>query len=213
MEFSKATCKIAQIIYLSLPYPSSKGEIWVPRQRLINEKIDPFEIKEVFGILEKEKVINGYKKVKAMPFEAYSFEELDTLVPEETEFEYYHVFFVDRDKLSELFPKEDSSNNDLRSEFVSKSSFIRINGKAILLPPFKNECALCEVMFKYGINEPVDWSLVYESMTGDRFDEIKDTEKEKHSVSDAYRAINKRVIEAGFDNLFVWKDKAIRRLY
>jgi hypothetical protein len=78
------------------------------------------------------------------------------------------------------------------------------------LPPMKNEHCLCRAMFKYRINEPVDWSLPYEEMTGDR--EIADHNKAKRMVYDTTKSLNSRAKEhLGIDELFSWQGKTIKR--
>jgi len=94
---------------------------------------------------------------------------------------------------------------------------IKIGKKEVALPPYKNEHFLCRAMYEYRKGEAVDWSIIWEKMTG--YDENPDKpEPQKsdwHSVYDTMRALNKRIQECiSTDNFFlVWKEQTITRNY
>lgn len=96
-----------------------------------------------------------------------------------------------------------------KAEFLPKKSALKVGDKLISLPPYKNEFDLCRVMFQSVIGEPVDWSLVYEEMS--KKDEPD--EKAKKRIYDACSAVNERLQEFGFPELFIWEAKTIRRAY
>jgi hypothetical protein len=79
------------------------------------------------------------------------------------------------------------------------------------LPPFQNEHDFCRVMFQYKVGEAIDWSAIFEKMSGNA--EVIGNEANKRTVQDTMYAINNR-IKKYFnteDNLFTWKNKSIKR--
>lgn len=95
--------------------------------------------------------------------------------------------------------------------FNDEKSSIETDSRICSLPPFQNEHFFCRAMFKHKIDEPIDWSLIYQEMTGSE-ESIGDN-KNKRTVQDTMYAINNR-IKADFntsDNLFSWKNKSIKR--
>jgi hypothetical protein len=94
--------------------------------------------------------------------------------------------------------------------FVDHEATLMLGDAVAHLPPMKNEHCLCRAMFKYRINEPVDWSLPYEEMTGDQ--RIENHEKAKRMVYDTTKSLNSRAKEhLGIDELFSWQGKTIKR--
>jgi hypothetical protein len=94
--------------------------------------------------------------------------------------------------------------------FVDHEATLMLGDAVAQLPPMKNEHCLCRAMFKYRINEPVDWSLPYEEMTGDQ--RIENHEKAKRMVYDTTKSLNSRAKEhLGIDELFSWQGKTIKR--
>ena len=72
-------------------------------------------------------------------------------------------------------------------------------------------------MFKYPASQPVDWTIVYQEITGlePSFDGKKAMEKNKRTVQDTMYRVNNRIKEDLDinDNLFVWDEKTVKRLY
>jgi hypothetical protein len=94
--------------------------------------------------------------------------------------------------------------------FVDHEASLMFGDAIAHLPPMKNEHYLCRAMFKHRINEPVDWSLPYEEMTGDM--EIQNHEKAKRMVYDTTKSLNDRARKhLGIDSLFAWEGKTIKR--
>lgn len=94
--------------------------------------------------------------------------------------------------------------------FVDHEASLMLGDAVAHLPPMKNEHCLCRAMFKHRINEPVDWSLPYEEMTGDM--EIQNHEKAKRMVYDTTKSLNDRAQKhLGIDDLFRWEGKTIKR--
>lgn len=98
--------------------------------------------------------------------------------------------------------------------FIDEKATIEIQEVKIKLPPNKNEYCLCKVMFNKEVDVPIDWSNVFEEMTGKDFTE-GNTETNKRCVYDTYLAINSRLKEElnTDQELFTWKGKTITRNY
>lgn len=100
--------------------------------------------------------------------------------------------------------------------FDDEKAKIIIDNKECQIPPYKNEHYFCRAIFQHPVNEFVDWSIIFENM--DKIitsDNKKDAEKEKRSVQDTMYALNKRIKETinTEDDLFIWKEKSIKRNY
>ncbi len=100
-------------------------------------------------------------------------------------------------------------------EFLDEESALKLGDKKCALPSYKNEHFFCRAAFEHQINEPIDWSIIYEKMTGyyeEHFGKSKDTRENQRLVYDAMEAINKRAKEAwDIEKLFVWREKTIKR--
>jgi hypothetical protein len=132
--------------------------------------------------------------------------------------------YVELELLENIFLKTSIVNEGLNamrvndkkliSNFENEKGTITINDNKITLPYGKNEHCFCRVMFNSKVQVPVDWSEVFEEMTGKDFatDNVKTNER---SVYDTYLAINNRVKENSniVQELFTWKDKTIKRNY
>ena len=96
--------------------------------------------------------------------------------------------------------------------YDESKSTIFVDNKACPLPPAKNEDYLARAMFKRLIDEPVDWSIIYEEMSGD---EAKNSEINRKSVRDTMDRLNKRVkkIIGTNDELLTWENKTLKRKF
>lgn len=95
---------------------------------------------------------------------------------------------------------------------------IRIGKQFIQLPPHRNEHLFCRAVFEYKQGEPIDWSVIYEKISGTDLGDktnAKDVEKQKRTVYDTMKAINDRVCEGirTEDKLFVWDEKTVKRAF
>jgi len=110
--------------------------------------------------------------------------------------------------------REQKTQSD-KVKFLDDESALELAGKKCPLPPYKNEHFFCRAAFEHQINEPIDWSIIYEKMTGyygEHFGKSKDTRENWHRVYDTMEAINKRVKELlNIEKLFVWQEKTIKR--
>lgn len=104
---------------------------------------------------------------------------------------------------------EEKPTREENIEFLDDDALIKLGNKRCQLPPYKNEHFFCRAAFEHPVDEPIDWSIIYEKMTGE---EVKDKEKNKRTVYDTLIRINKRVEKIlGIKNLFVWGIKTIKR--
>jgi len=95
---------------------------------------------------------------------------------------------------------------------------IKIGKQNVALPPYKNDHYFCRTIFEHTANEPVDWSVLYEKMTGyykAYYGKPQQTRENWRLVYDAMRSVNTRVKELlkTEDNLFTWQEKTIKRNY
>jgi hypothetical protein len=102
-----------------------------------------------------------------------------------------------------------------KTEFLDNEVLIKFENKKCSLPPFKNEHFFCRATYEYPINEPVDWSIIYEKMTGyyeQYYGKPQNKRENWRIVYDAMEALNKRVKEVlGIEKLFTWKEKTVQR--
>jgi len=173
------------------------------------------------GLLEKDiiKTIDELTKQKAVTQQRIMFapNKIQSTYPKRANFSSAQnatyntpVFFlkIDRKKFQEV------AEQNLSSKFLDKEAKLLIGKQTILLPPQKNEHCFCRVMFHYPVNEPIDWSEVYEEITGgDIFGEKDKTKTKWRMVYDTVEAINGRVKKYFDSPLFKWEEKTIRRLY
>lgn len=130
---------------------------------------------------------------------------------------------VDRKRLAKFLKEENSVETDDTSKqsggsvkFIDKEAVLVMGDKRCSLPPFKNEHFLCRAMFKHGKGKPVDWSEIYEMITGyyeDSYGKPPKTKENYHRVYDPVQQINERVKkDLGIDKLFDWREMTITRL-
>ena len=124
---------------------------------------------------------------------------------------------INRERFKIFYKKhlrEQKTQSD-KVEFLDEESVLKLGDKKCPLPPYKNEHFFCRAAFEHQINEPIDWSIIYEKMTGyygEHFGKSKDTRENWHRVYDTMEAINKRAKELlDIEKLFVWQEKTIKR--
>jgi len=124
---------------------------------------------------------------------------------------------VNRERFEEFYKKhlQEQKTPTGRVKFLDEEAALKLGDKKCALPPYKNEHFFCRAAFEHQINEPIDWSIVYEKMTGyyeEHFGKSKDTRENWHRVYDTMEAINKRAKETlGIEKLFIWQEKTIKR--
>lgn len=132
-------------------------------------------------------------------------------------------FGVDRKKLGDFIEKnapEISTTTKAvggKLKFIDKEATLVMGDKKCSLPPFKNEHFLCRAMFKYTKGKPVDWSEVYETITGyyrKSYGKPPKTKENYHRVYDPVQQINQRVKkDLGIEKIFDWREMTITRLH
>jgi len=168
------------------------------------------DIERALTILEDKNVIVRRKIMYApsvtqstYPTKA-SFSSLETIIYSVPVF----LLEVNEAKLDEILNEISSAH------FDDKKGQLTLGETSIALPPQKNEHCLCRAMFTHPVEAPVDWSQIYEEMTGiDVLDTTADVEKLWHTVYDSMKSVNNRVHEVGGKTLFSWQAKTIQRLY
>lgn len=102
--------------------------------------------------------------------------------------------------------------------FNDNEAIIEAKGCKCQLPPFRNEHFLCRAVYEYSAGEVVDWSFLYEKMTGyysAYYGKPQNTRENWRLVYDAMMAVNKRVKQTfnTKNNLFTWQEKTLKRNY
>jgi hypothetical protein len=131
-------------------------------------------------------------------------------------------FEIDRRKLEDFIkknaPEIDTTTKAVggKLKFIDKEAALIMGDKKCSLPPFKNEHFLCRAMFKHAKGKPVDWSEVYETITGyyqESYGKPPKTKENYHRVYDPVQQINQRVKkDLGTEKLFDWREMTITRL-
>ena len=99
--------------------------------------------------------------------------------------------------------------------FIDDKAMLVVDKHTIELPPTKNEHFLCRAMFSYKVGEVIDWSIVYEQVTGyyqEIYGKPPNIRENWRVVYDTMLAVNKRFRERFRENLFAWEEKTIKRL-
>ena len=133
------------------------------------------------------------------------------MVPGDFEEHFYHSGKVDYDKFRAILSDNGLVPCQLLSDFLGDECVLKIGNVKIKLPPSGNEMDFCRVIYKYPVNKTVDWSEIYEEMTGDLSFERSESKKKK--ISDTARSLNRRVENNNFNALFSWQRKTVSRLY
>lgn len=124
---------------------------------------------------------------------------------------------IDRERFEKFYKKhlKEQEAPISKIEFLDDEALLKLGDKKCSLPPYKNEHFFCRAAFEYQINEPIDWSIIYEKITGyyqEHFGKSKDTRENWHRVYDTMEAINKRAKELlNIEKLFVWQEKTVKR--
>jgi len=189
---------------------SGDGEVRLYPSALSKLGIDNLEANRLIGELGRSKAILHWRI-------AFAPNKILSTVPKQASFSSVKnglydvpVFLLDIDwkRFDEIF------SENLKSSFDNSKPSIQIGRQIIELPPFKNEHCFCRVAFKHPVGEAVDWSEIYEDMTGIDIFEDKNKAKGKwRIVYDAMEAINGKVRGQTDNILFQWREKTVRRLY
>lgn len=204
-------------------FPNKEEQLLIklPLSLLKQEDISLSEAKNLIGYLNKKvgdilvgiTVLNGkIFQFEGSPAIAFKQELKEINIEDEKE---YLILWIDG--ITELKKNFKKSFLDISDEIVSsfdkKLSKIVFGNMEINLPPAQDEFNFCRVMFNYNINEPIDWSVVWEKMDN-VIDEIPEKTTKKKLLDITYR-INKRIEKkiGHRKNLFAWKKNTISRNY
>lgn len=216
MTIEQRLKKLAQIF--NEAHHLSENQIYISKQTLLSKGVDREDLEYGLGYFQREGVITRERDRSS--HEIYS--------PPKNPFDWFrlvisnlpldmYVFTIDREKLNAFFGNGhvDSNAKKARAEFVDEKAVLKFGETLIRLPPYKNEHYFCRVAFEYQPNEPIDWSIIFEKMTGSSkefFGEPEATKKNWQKVYDTVKSLNKRLAQKGLNRLFVWQDKTIRRM-
>ncbi|MEK7643610.1 MAG: hypothetical protein AAB372_04160, partial [Patescibacteria group bacterium] len=100
-------------------------------------------------------------------------------------------------------------------EFDDEKGLIRIGDRVCKLPLHKHEHSLSRVVFRVGPHIPIQSADVYEEMSGNSIDKVRDKGKALKVVEDAVSRLNFRMKkEIGTKaNLLARENKLITRIY
>lgn len=103
-------------------------------------------------------------------------------------------------------------------KFDDENATIEISNQKCALPPYKNEHYFCRAVFEHKANEPVDWSIIYEKITGyyqAYYGKPPASRRHWRLVYDTMRSLNERIKETvnTDEDLFVWQEKTVKRKY
>jgi hypothetical protein len=111
-------------------------------------------------------------------------------------------------------PSEPLSLTGQQIIFKDAEAQIVIGPAICQLPPFKNEHYFCRVMFSQPVGKPIDWSDVYEKLSGIKgTPESLGNKTDKRTVQDTMYAVNNRIKDTFHtdDSLFTWEQLTIKR--
>ncbi|OGZ64807.1 MAG: hypothetical protein A3A98_02220 [Candidatus Staskawiczbacteria bacterium RIFCSPLOWO2_01_FULL_40_39] len=210
------------------------GELYIG----IGEICDAFEIKKTeHWEIQNQKLGQIFEKINLKDLGVQAVEEVSGLTPDvETSSPISNlkncdptlngiIFEVDIEEFKKslehyshnknIGTKEKMSLIEKEINFDDNRTTIKISGKDVFLPPFKNEHFLCRVMFQHLKGEPIDWSIVYEEMTDDKEPDSDKKTKNKRMVYDTMEALNTRIKEIlnTDDDFFTFKERTITRNY
>lgn len=132
---------------------------------------------------------------------------------------YYEEVKAEYGKYSESYQSRENNKVSMkkRSLLELKLSYDKethklksVDGKECQIPPNINEDYIAIVMFKKKKGEPIDWSIIYEELSGD-----EPMDDKSRTIYDAMNALNKRIMEH-FDTdekMFEWQRKNVIRKY
>ncbi len=213
----KITMNLPKTILIIIKVIQDKLEIAPEKDKLIAISLWDFR-DENEDTIPKNDLKNGLKKLAEDEklFQLKDIRCLDKLgrfAGEKIEFE------INRERFKKFYKEHRQDLEQIKQasvidankivEFLDDEPALKLGDRKCALPPYKNEHFFCRTAFEYKLNEPIDWSLVYEKMAGE---EPKNQEKNKRTVYDTLIAINKRVKEVlGIEQLFKWEGKTIKR--
>ncbi len=183
----------------------------LPADEILKAGIEHDEITLVCDFLSEKNLISGYT-VRERSEELLSKElaKIDDTLKQrfyiEGIFDFNLVHFALY--IFNLIPR--NAEHGVKIKFLDKEATLEINGERVELPPSKNEYYFCRAMFKQPINVFVDWSVLYEEITGS--DGLGDKANWR-KVYDTFRSVNRRIADKGVEPLFAWTGKGAKRRY
>lgn len=170
------------------------------------DDISKFNIITLLDILE-----NDFSLFNFLGFLNGEREEIARITSFDDE-KFYALKKIVQDQVSKTKPIKKHRAEIGKVIFDDESATLKIDGKIIQLPPYKNEHYFCRAMFKYNKNEPVEFSDIEGEIVGMKMGDKKDSWRIAY---DTMRKINKRVAESlnTDSKLFTLSEETVRRNY
>src|SRR3989338_5291393 len=73
---------------------------------------------------------------------------------------------IQTDRAPENVTKLKSSLKSMDVKYDDGAAVLYVGSQKCQIPPYKNEHYFCRVMYEHDVNEIIDWSILYEKMTG-----------------------------------------------
>lgn len=114
--------------------------------------------------------------------------------------------------------KEKSEFEIKHVEFKEREATLKINKQIeVSILTLRKGTSLCRIMFNQAKrNEPIEWSVIYEEITGLELDfNPRKSPPEQRVVRDAMYSVNNRIKEVtgSKTGIFLWEEKSVIRLY
>ena len=167
---------------------------------------------EVFGFFNKLKKYGCFDNIENIK-ESYIFNNIDIDILNE-----YKKNLIEIKEKGENADYLKLKLKDKDIKFEDDKARLLIEGRIVELPPYKNEHYFCRAVFEYNANEPIDWSIIYEKVTGyyeNFFGKPSPSKRNWRIIYDVLTNLNKRIKETinTNDDLFVWQEKTVKRQY
>lgn len=213
MKIPRTAKKIAEIIYENLIY-TRKGKLLIGRGRLLREGLDPEDIRSAFMLFTKKGIIKDYKTPQSVPgflfLDFYPDEEGRAHAEGEVEYEFYHEFYPDKEKLFDFLKKE-VLLQDEKIDFLEEKSALVTGNEVIEILPESKQFYFCKTIFSYPVNNKISIDSAYEETTGDF---IEDEGRAKEMLRGLCRVISDKIKKKwGIDKFVVFKKSNVIRRY
>ncbi len=196
-----------------------------PLETAFDEKISFADQRRLIYFFEKEGILNIHRTT----FQSQITEALARIQNIEPD---VYILDIHQPQFDQYFQKHEKLTSPLslsktthrksligaNINFQDDVGWLTIDQTTIHLPPFLKEHQFCKAAFKHPAHVPVDWSTIFESMTGDFPEDVDDSfaiTGSKRMVYDTMNLLNKRVKKEtrSSDKLFAWRENTIARMY
>jgi len=195
-------------------------QLWIVEHNLLYQQLNPGMsdshapyplMSDYLNFAEKFKRIGIIKRIGSTAGDLIDIDNfIVELVPQDF-IDYYSRRYLGQPMPNAVSGTSMISLADASVGFDNALASIFINKIKCSLPAFLNEHLFCRVMFAHRVGESVDWSVVHNEMTG-KTDGVGG-ESDMRALRDTMYHVNTRIKEMAHtgDDLFSWKNKAIKR--